>query len=191
MLFHPTNKNTYTTNEDDNIDKPFMSHFADLIVDQQLQPLPFIGIQPIQANYPGAQNDAYTNAQAVWLIETELEVDIFNQVEFTHNDHLHAWKLTNIGMDVSTCNSTLNNNNQFGRPTFQNPPMEDLSLKEQMTADNQELNETVNRINSVEAYNRGQDLDIQSIKTAANLSIARSFCNTKLRRALFLVSTMS
>lgn len=81
---------------DDAIEKPFLGHFDQDTHMNQMQPLPYIGINPIPANSPGSAND-FTNVQAVWLIETELVVSVYNQTEFSEVPYLHPWKARHYG----------------------------------------------------------------------------------------------
>lgn len=124
QLLRLRDKNALTiTSYDGNIEKPFMGHFAQSNSDCTVQPLPYIGLQPIPANTPKSAND-FTNAQAVWLIETELIVETYGEINFTINELLKPWKAQNIGYEISNANDILNHQNMVGR--YQLAPVTDV-----------------------------------------------------------------
>lgn len=120
------NYNPYNRSEQDpddytyNIEKPFLGGFAHSPQFNQLQPLPYIGIQPIPANTPAADND-FTNVQAVWLIETELVVEVYQQTEFARSLKLHPWKAQNYGSEIHEGVEVLNDENITGRYCMETP----------------------------------------------------------------------
>lgn len=104
-----------------NIEKPFLGHFTKSDKTNQVQPLPYIGINPIPANSPGSAND-FTNVQAVWLIETEIIVAVYNQTEFAGSQKLHPWKGRHCGTVIHSGAEVLNFGNTTGRYVVPIPP---------------------------------------------------------------------
>lgn len=87
-------------------------------------------MQPIQANYPGGGTVAYTNAQAVWLIETELVVDLYAKTNFTIEPNLYPWKALNLGHITFSFETVLNWKNHLARYKDYDKITSEMSQKE-------------------------------------------------------------
>lgn len=97
----------------DNIDKPQLQGF-EIFNDSHVQPLLYVGIQPIQSNGPLATKDEYTNVQGTWYVETELTVDYNMETYFVKNNGLYPWIGQNFGQAVRSGESILNDINRVG-----------------------------------------------------------------------------
>lgn len=99
---------------DTNIEKPMMGGYMDTNYNIKVQPLVYVGIQPIEANYPEAGQEAYTNVQANWLIETELVVETWEDVPFTDSNLCYPWEVKNLASKIYTATEVLNMPNTMG-----------------------------------------------------------------------------
>lgn len=110
-----------------NIEKPFIKSIVHTHEDQTVQPLPYVGIQPIPANYPNG-TDSYTNVEATWLIETEIVINCLFETNFTNSDKLYMWKSLSYGTAFPSGIDVIKYNNRLGRYplTIQDPVEEEL-----------------------------------------------------------------
>lgn len=98
------------------IDKGYLSGFKGTQMNLTPQPLVYIGMQPIEANMPRTVDNkqAYTNAQANWLIEAELTVEVIENIHFTRTPLLFPSSLTNMGDRLYKADDMLDSTNIDG-----------------------------------------------------------------------------
>lgn len=90
-----------------NIEKAWMSRLNSDGTAGQKQPFVYFGIQPIPANYPATGTTSYTNVQAVWLVECEIDVVCYPEAHFTASDKISPWLLGNYGDKIYTADNLL------------------------------------------------------------------------------------
>lgn len=98
---------------DTNIEKPTLTNLFGKMGSCAIQPLIYVGVQPIEANVPKAKG-TYTNVQVNWLIELELDVEISEHLPFTESQLVHPWEVNNLGYKSYTVTDVLNLTNTLG-----------------------------------------------------------------------------
>lgn len=99
------------------IEKFGTGHLNDQSMPIDKTPNVYIGLQPVASNTPLAKDD-YTNASGHYSIQTQLEVIIKNDSDFTQYNAKYLWHCNNFGFDQRSWDQELNQLNCSGLVGF-------------------------------------------------------------------------